>query len=301
MTNATAAPNTSTASPVSTASPAVSSASAAGRPDTIPDTIPLVDLKAQYAAIRPAIDAAIQSVLDSTSFIMGPQVKAFEGAFAAWCGVGHCAGVASGTAALDLVLRGLGVGPGDEVITVAHTFIATAEAISAVGARPVFVDIDPQTYTMDPQALAAAITPRTRAILPVHIYGQPADMDAINAIAARHKLPVVEDAAQAHGATWNGVRAGALGTAACFSFSVAHARRAVSLPRTAAGATPSRYQVHSAKARSAVTHAPSAPDHDAGVRPRAPRPACARGTRRCARPRSERPDRPTRSAACTAP
>jgi len=149
---------------------------------------------------------------------MGPQVKAFEGAFAAWCGVGHCAGVASGTAALDLVLRGLGVGPGDEVITVAHTFIATAEAISAVGARPVFVDIDPQTYTMDPQALAAAITPRTRAILPVHIYGQPADMDAINAIAARHKLPVVEDAAQAHGATWNGVRAGALGTAACFSF-----------------------------------------------------------------------------------
>lgn len=194
--------------PASAAAPASSPGSA----------IPLVDLKAQYAAIREAVDGAVQAVLDSTNFIMGPEVKAFEGAFAAWCGVGHCAGVASGTAALDLVLRSLGVGPGDEVITVAHTFIATAEAISAVGARPVFVDIDPRTYTMDPAALAAAITPQTRAILPVHIYGQPADMDAIGAIARRHGLPVVEDAAQAHGATWNGVRAGGLGTAACFSF-----------------------------------------------------------------------------------
>jgi dTDP-4-amino-4,6-dideoxygalactose transaminase len=183
-----------------------------------PAKIPLVDLKAQYAAIRAAVDSAVQSVLDSTNFIMGPEVKAFEQAFAAWCGVPQCAGVASGTAALDLVLRALGVGRGDEVITVAHTFIATAEAISAVGARPIFVDIDPLTYTMHPDALAAAITSRTRAILPVHIYGQPADMDAIMAIAQRHGLPVVEDAAQAHGATWNGVRAGALGTAACFSF-----------------------------------------------------------------------------------
>ncbi len=191
----------------------------AGTPAASPaSAIPLVDLKAQYAAIREAVDGAVQAVLDSTNFIMGPEVKAFEGAFAAWCGVGHCAGVASGTAALDLVLRSLGAGPGDEVITVAHTFIATAEAISAVGARPVFVDIDPLTYTMDPAALAAAITPQTRAILPVHIYGQPADMDAIGAIARRHGLPVVEDAAQAHGATWNGVRAGGLGTAACFSF-----------------------------------------------------------------------------------
>lgn len=180
--------------------------------------IPLVDLKAQYVAIRPAVDAAVQSVLDSTNFIMGPEVKAFEQAFAAWCGVAQCAGVASGTAALDLVLRSLGVGRGDEVITVAHTFIATAEAISAVGARPVFVDIDPLTYTMDAHAVAAAITPATRVILPVHIYGQPADMDAIGAVAQRHGLPVVEDAAQAHGATWNEVRAGALGTAACFSF-----------------------------------------------------------------------------------
>lgn len=181
-------------------------------------SIPLVDLKAQYAAIRPAIDSALQSVLDSTNFIMGPEVKAFERAFAGFCGTSYCVGVASGTAALDLTLRSLGIGPHDEVITVAHTFIATAEAITATGARPVFVDIDPQTYCMDPAALAAAITPATRAILPVHIYGQPAAMDAINAIAARYGLPVIEDAAQAHGATWNQVPAGALGTAACFSF-----------------------------------------------------------------------------------
>jgi dTDP-4-amino-4,6-dideoxygalactose transaminase len=180
--------------------------------------IPLVDLKAQYAAIRPAVDCAVQSVLDSTNFIMGPEVKAFEQAFAAYCGVEQCAGVASGTAALDLVLRSLGVRHGDQVVTVAHTFIATAEAISAVGAQPIFVDVDPRTYTMDPQALAAAITPATRAILPVHIYGQPANMDAIMAIGRRHGIPVVEDAAQAHAATWNGVRAGGLGDAACFSF-----------------------------------------------------------------------------------
>ena len=182
------------------------------------ESIPLVDLKAQYAAIRPAIDRAVQSVLDSTNFIMGPEVKAFEQAFAAFCAVEQCAGVASGTAALDLVLRSLNVGEGDEVVTVAHTFIATAEAISAVGARPVFVDIDPQTYTMDPQALAAAITSSTRAIVPVHIYGQPADMDGIMAVGQRHGIPVVEDAAQAHAATWHGVRAGGLGDAACFSF-----------------------------------------------------------------------------------
>ena len=181
-------------------------------------SIPLVDLKAQYAAIRPAVDQAIQHVLDSTNFIMGPEVKAFEAAFAAYCGATFCIGVASGTAALELVLRALGVGPGDEVITVAHTFIATAEAISAVGARPVFVDIDPITYNMAPSALAAALTAATRAIIPVHIYGQPADMDAIRAIAAVRQLPVIEDAAQAHGATWRGKRAGALGDAACFSF-----------------------------------------------------------------------------------
>jgi dTDP-4-amino-4,6-dideoxygalactose transaminase len=183
-----------------------------------PEPIPLVDLKAQYAAIRSQVDAAMQQVLESTQFIMGPQVAAFEEAFAAYCGVAHCVGVGSGTAALELVLRALEVGPGDEVITVAHTFIATAEAISAVGATPVFVDIDPQTYTLDPDALAAAVGPATRAVIPVHLYGQPADMTRINAVAKAHGLAVIEDAAQAHGATWQGRRAGGLADAACFSF-----------------------------------------------------------------------------------
>ena len=180
--------------------------------------IPLVDLKAQYAAIRAEVDGAIQRVLDSTAFILGPQVREFEEAFAAACGAAHCVGVSSGTAALELALRALGVGPGDEVITVAHTFIATAEAISAAGARPVFVDIAPDTYTLDPAALEAAITPRTRAVLPVHLYGQPADMTRITAAAQAHGLAVVEDAAQAHLATWEGRCAGVLGDAACFSF-----------------------------------------------------------------------------------
>lgn len=181
-------------------------------------SIPLVDLKAQYRTIQPAIDEAIQRVLASANFIMGSEVAAFEEAFARYCGATHCVGVSSGTAALELTLRAYGIGPGDEVITVAHTFIATAEAISAVGARPVFVDIDPATYTLDPDCLAAAITPATRAVIPVHIYGQPADMTRINAIAREHHLVVIEDAAQAHGATWAGTPAGHLGHAACFSF-----------------------------------------------------------------------------------
>ena len=149
---------------------------------------------------------------------MGPDVGKFEHAFAGFCGVTHCVGVASGTAALELALRAYGIGQDDEVITVAHTFIATAEAISAVGARPVFVDIDPKTYNLDPRALSPAITPATRAVIPVHIYGQPADMDAIRAVTQPQSIVVIEDAAQAHGATWNGVPAGALGDAACFSF-----------------------------------------------------------------------------------
>lgn len=180
--------------------------------------IPLVDLKAQYATIQPDVDAAMRRVLENTSFIMGPEVSTFEAAFADYCEVHHCVGVASGTAALELTLRALDIGPGDEVITVAHTFIATAEAISAVGAKPVFVDIDPGTYNMAPKALLSAINGRTRAILPVHIYGQPADMTTINAIARRHNIPVIEDAAQAHGATWSGIKTGGLGRAACFSF-----------------------------------------------------------------------------------
>lgn len=181
-------------------------------------SIPLVDLRAQYAAIQPAIDAAIQDVVSNTSFIMGPAVRRFEEAFAHFCGVQECVGVSNGTAALELVLRALEIGPGDEVITPSHTFIATAEAISNVGATPRFVDIDPATYTMDTAATAAALTPATRALLPVHIYGQPADMTALNALAAAHHLVVIEDAAQAHGATWQGARAGSLATAACFSF-----------------------------------------------------------------------------------
>jgi len=181
-------------------------------------SIPLVDLHAQYTAIQPAIDAAIHEVISTTSFIMGPAVRRFEEAFASFCGVQRCVGVSNGTAALELALRALDVAPGDEVITAAHTFIATAEAISNVGAKPIFVDIDPATYTIDPAAAAAAITPATRLLLPVHLYGQPADMSAINQLAARHGLAVIEDAAQAHGATWQGARAGNLGTMACFSF-----------------------------------------------------------------------------------
>jgi dTDP-4-amino-4,6-dideoxygalactose transaminase len=182
------------------------------------ESIPLVDLQAQYAAIHSEVDRAIRRVVESAQFIMGPDVAAFEAEFAAWCDVPHCVGVGSGTAALELALRVLGVGAGDEVVTVAHTFIATAEAISAVGAKPVFVDIDALTYTLDPDAFAAAITPRTRAVIPVHLYGQPADMTRIGAIAQQHGIAIVEDAAQAHGATWAGTTVGAFGDAACFSF-----------------------------------------------------------------------------------
>lgn len=181
-------------------------------------SIPLVDLKAQYDSIRPDIDAAIQRVIDATAFIMGPEVTAFEQAFAAYCGAKHAIGVSSGTAALFLNLIGYGIGPGDEVITTPFTFFATGEAISQAGARPVFVDIDPHTYNLDPALIEAAITPYTRAIMPVHLYGQPAHMEPINAIAQAHGLKVIEDAAQAHGSRYNGQRAGSLADAACFSF-----------------------------------------------------------------------------------
>jgi dTDP-4-amino-4,6-dideoxygalactose transaminase len=180
--------------------------------------VPLVDLAAQYERVGAEIDAAIQSVIARTAFIMGPDVREFEKHFAEYCTSAHAVGVASGTAALELTLRACDIGAGAEVITSAHTFIATAEAISAVGARPVFVEIDPRTYNIDPDAVAIAITPATRAIMPVHIYGQPANMDRIMALAERHNLVVIEDAAQAHGATWNGRRVGAIGHAACFSF-----------------------------------------------------------------------------------
>jgi dTDP-4-amino-4,6-dideoxygalactose transaminase len=181
-------------------------------------TIPLVDLKAQYYTIKDEIDAAMARIVANTSFVGGQELKQFEDAFADYQGVQHAVGVASGTAALVLALHALDVGPGDEVITSAHTFFATVEAIELVGATPILVDIDPVTFNIDPALIEAKITPATRALLPVHLYGRIAPMDAIMAIAARHHLLVIEDAAQAHGATYAGQRAGAWGHAACFSF-----------------------------------------------------------------------------------
>jgi dTDP-4-amino-4,6-dideoxygalactose transaminase len=180
--------------------------------------VPMVDLKAQYARIKADVDAAVAGVIEGTHFIKGEDCAAFEREFAAYCGAAHAVGVANGTDALVIALRAYGVGPGDEVVTVANTFIATGEAIFLNGARPVFVDVDPVTFTMDPSHVEKAITPRTKVILPVHLYGHPADMGPINAVAARHGIPVLEDAAQAHGAEDQGKRAGTLGHAACFSF-----------------------------------------------------------------------------------
>jgi dTDP-4-amino-4,6-dideoxygalactose transaminase len=180
--------------------------------------IPLVDLKAQYDSIKDEIDAAIARVIHNTSFIGGREVSAFEEAFAAFQHTKRCVGVASGTAAIYLALKVLGVGEGDEVITTPHTFIATVEPVEALGAVPVFVDIDPATFNLDPDRIEAAITPRTKAIMPVHLYGQIAPMDRIMDIARHHNLVVVEDAAQAHGAEYKGKRAGEWGPIAVFSF-----------------------------------------------------------------------------------
>lgn len=180
--------------------------------------VPFLDLGAHHAPMREEFLAAIGDVIDRSAFAGGPLVAEFEQQFARSCGVPFAAGVGSGTEALWLTLLALGVGPGDEVITVPCTFMATAEAISYCGARPVFVDIEEQTYTMDPASIEAAITPRTRALIPVHLFGQTADMQPIQEIAARHGLPIVEDACQAHGAEYQGTPAGALGLAGCFSF-----------------------------------------------------------------------------------
>ena len=180
--------------------------------------IPFVDLKAQYRSIKGEVDAAILGVLESCEFTLGSEVVAFEKEFAAYCGAAYGMGVNTGTSALHLALLAAGVGPGDEVITVPFTFIATASAIDYTGATPVFVDIDPHTFTIDVSAIEAAITPRTKAILPVHLYGQPADMDPILEIARRHGLVVIEDACQAHGAEYKGRRVGSLGDLGCFSF-----------------------------------------------------------------------------------
>ena len=180
--------------------------------------IPFVDLKAQYLSIKEEVDAAIADVLENSAFILGKHVAAFEGDFAAFCDTQYAIGVNSGTSALHLAMLAAGIGPGDEVITVSCTFVATVAAIGYTGARPVFVDVDPLGYTMDPAKVEAAITERTKAIVPVHLYGQPADMDPILEIARRHNLVVIEDAAQAHGALYKGKRVGSLGDIGCFSF-----------------------------------------------------------------------------------
>ena len=191
--------------------------------------IPLVDLKAQYAAIKPEIDAAIARVLEHTGFVLGREVENFEKAFADYVHAQGAVGVASGTAALQLALEACGIGPGHEVITTAHTFFATAEAISRCGARPLFADIDERTYNLDPNHVEDLVKQsqrgtsgpsrgRVTALLPVHLYGRPADMDSIMDIAARHDLKVIEDAAQAHGAEYKGRRCGSIGHLGCFSF-----------------------------------------------------------------------------------
>jgi dTDP-4-amino-4,6-dideoxygalactose transaminase len=180
--------------------------------------IPFVDLKAQYQSIKSEIDTAVIGVLESTQFVLGSAVAAFEKAFAPYCQAEHAMGVSNGTSALHLALLAAGVGRGDEVITTPFTFIASVSAIDYTGARPVFVDIDPSSFTIDPAKIEAAITPRTKAILPVHLYGRTADMDPILEIAKRHNLVVIEDAAQAHGAEYKGRRAGSMGDLGCFSF-----------------------------------------------------------------------------------
>jgi dTDP-4-amino-4,6-dideoxygalactose transaminase len=182
------------------------------------ETVPYLDLRAQYRTLRSEVLSAFEEICESTSFAQGRATSEFEAKFAAYCGVDHCVSLNSGTSALHLALRCLDVGPGDEVVTVSMTFIATAWAISYVGATPVFIDIDPLRRTLNPDNLEAAITSRTKAIIPVHLYGMPAEMDRIMAIAERHGLPVIEDAAQAHGARYRGRRVGQFGQIACFSF-----------------------------------------------------------------------------------
>lgn len=181
--------------------------------------VPFVDLPLQYQHLRQDIDRAVLAVMSKCNFILGQEVTDFERDFAAFVGAKHCVAVGSGTDALQLILRALGIGPGDEVITVANTFIATVEAITYVGATPVLVDAEAGNYLIDPEGVRRAITPKTRAVIPVHLYGQPANIDPILAIAKEHRVHVVEDAAQAHGASWrDGRRCGTVGVAAGFSF-----------------------------------------------------------------------------------
>ncbi|HOZ49586.1 MAG TPA: DegT/DnrJ/EryC1/StrS family aminotransferase [Candidatus Hydrogenedentes bacterium] len=177
-----------------------------------------VDLVTQYQAIREEVHEELEKVMSTAQFVLGPAVGAFETSFAAFCGASHCVGMASGADALHLTLRALGIGAGDEVITVANTFVATANGVALANATPVLVDIDEQTYNIDPGLIEGAVTERTKAIIPVHLYGQPADMDPILDVARRYGLKVIEDACQAHGATYHGRPVGSLGDAACFSF-----------------------------------------------------------------------------------
>jgi dTDP-4-amino-4,6-dideoxygalactose transaminase len=185
---------------------------------TLPARIPFVDLHAQYLSIQGEIDAAIAGVLAETAFIGGRHVRAFEESFASFVGRRHCIGCANGTDSLEILLQALGIGPGDEVIVPANSWISTSEAVSAVGALPVFADSLPGLYTIDVGHAARLVTPRTRAIIPVHLYGLPADMDAVMELAGRHGLKVVEDCAQAHGATYRGRCVGSIGDAGSFSF-----------------------------------------------------------------------------------
>ena len=180
--------------------------------------IPFVDLKAQYQSIGAEAEEAIHRVIVDADFVLGKEVALFEQEFAAYCEAQYAVGVDTGISALELALRAYGIGAGDEVITVSHTFIATVSAISFTGARPVFVDVDPVTYNLDVTKLEAALTPRTKAIVPVHLYGQPVEMDELMAVARKHGLVVIEDACQSHGARYKGKRVGALGDAGCFSF-----------------------------------------------------------------------------------
>lgn len=180
--------------------------------------VPFLDLQAQYQSLRSEVEPAMQKVLDTSAYILGPAVESFEKDFAAYCGAAHCIGLNSGTAALALLMQAHGIGAGDEVITVANTFFATAEAINEIGATPVLVDCEESTGLIDVSRIEAAITPKTKAIIPVHLYGQCADMDAINSIAKKHALLVFEDACQAHGAMYKGKPAGGLADGAAFSF-----------------------------------------------------------------------------------
>ncbi len=183
-----------------------------------PAAVPLCDLQAQYRELRPEIEAAVLRVLASGQAILGPEVAALEREVADYCGAAHAVGCGSGTDALSLALHGLGVGPGDEVILPPFTFFATAGSVVRTGARPVFADIGPETFNIDPAAVERAVTPRTKAVMPVHLYGQCCDMEALWRVAERHGLPIIEDAAQAFGSDYQGKRAGTLGAVACLSF-----------------------------------------------------------------------------------